>query len=249
MKKYFTLIIALLILMFCSSLFAQSQTKNYDYKNFTKVEAGWGMQLTITQSDDYSIVVNADERDFKYLKVEKDGSSLKFYIDKNSYRKRSDINITIKMPALTELELSGGAEANIDMNISSKEFECELSGGAELNGNLKCGNVSLGSSGGGTTKLSGSGGNLNADGSGGSEFKLKDFSVNDVNSELSGGSELTVTMNGNLTASQSGGSKIVYYGNANSVEFAFKRRFKCEQRRLIKYLNRNFINEVPTSNR
>ena len=219
MKKYFSFIISsFIILMFSSSAFAQSQTKNYDYKDFTKVEAGWGMELKITQSDNYSIEVKADEKDFEYLKVEKDGSSLKFYIDKDSYRKRSDINITIKMPSLTGLELSGGAEANIDMNISSKEFECGLSGGAELNGKLKCGDISIGSSGGGTTRLSGSGNNLKIDGSGGSQFKLKNFSVKDVNSELSGGSELTVTMNGNLSASQSGGSKIVYYGKANSVD-------------------------------
>ena len=218
MKKYFTLIITLLILMFCTSVFAQSQTQNYDYKNFTKVEAGWGMQLKITQSDDYFIEVKADEKDFEYLKVEKDGSSLKFYIDKHSYRKRSDININIKMPALTGLELSGGAEAKIDMNISSKEFECELSGGAELNGNLKCGNISLGGSGGATTKISGSANNLNVDGSGGSQFKLKDFSVKNVTSELSGGSQLTINMNGNLSSDQSGGSSIVYYGNAKSVE-------------------------------
>ena len=218
MKKYFTLIITFLILMFCTSVFAQSQTQNYDYKNFTKVEAGWGMQLKITQSDDYFIEVKADEKDFEYLKVEKDGSSLKFYIDKHSYRKRGDININIKMPALTALELSGGAEANIDMNISSKEFECELSGGAELNGNLKCGNISLGGSGGATTKISGSANNLNVDGSGGSQFKLKDFSVKNVNSELSGGSQLTINMNGNLSSDQSGGSSIVYYGNAKSVE-------------------------------
>ena len=218
MKKYFTFIISsFIVLMICNSASAQSQTKNYDYKNFTKVEAGWGMQLTITQSDDYFIEVKADEKDFEYLKVEKDGSSLKFYIDKHSYRKRSDIDITIKMPALTALDLSGGAEANIDMNISSKEFESELSGGAVLNGNLKCGDISLSSSGGATTKLSGRADNLNVDGSGGCQFKLKNFSVKNVNSELSGGSGLRVTMNGNLSSDQSGGSSIVYYGNANSV--------------------------------
>ncbi len=217
MKKYFTFIIALFICLLISNSASAQQSKKYDYRDFTKVEAGWGMELKITQSDNYYIEVEADQKDFEYLKVEKHGSSLKFYIDKNSYRKRGDIDITIKMPALTGLDLSGGAEANIDMNISSKEFECELSGGAQLNGNLKCGDISLSSSGGGTTKLSGSGDNLNVDGSGGSEFKLKDFSVKDVNAEFSGGSELTVNMNGNLSSDQSGGSSIVYYGNANSV--------------------------------
>ncbi len=219
MKKYLTSIIASFVLLTIgNSTLAQSQSKKYDLKDFTKVEAGWGMELKIIQSDNYYIEVEADQKDFEYLKVEKHGSSLKFYIDKNSYRKRGDIDIIIKMPALTGLELSGSAEANIDMNVSSEEFECELSGGAQLNGNLKCGDISLSSSGGGTTKLSGSGDNLNVDGSGGSEFKLKDFSVKDVNAEFSGGSELTVTMNGNLSSSQSGGSKIVYYGKANSVD-------------------------------
>ena len=196
-------------------------TKKYTDKDFTKVEAGSGMLLKIDQSSSYSIEVNAEKEDFEYLKVEKKGITLKIYIDKNNYRKHGDIKVIIQMPALKGLDLSGGAQGKLSMKISD-DFESELSGGAEISGNLSCSDLNLEISGGSVVSLSGSGKNLSADASGGSIYHLKDFSVKDVNVDLSGGSRLEIQMNGTLDVDASGGSKVVYYGNAKlgSTDFS-----------------------------
>jgi hypothetical protein len=84
-----------------------------------------------------------------------------------------------------------------------------------LGGELTCGNASFDVSGGGKVRLSGEGANLNIEGSGGAMFRLKEFSVKNVNADLSGGTHATININGTLNTDQSGGSRIVYYGNMN----------------------------------
>jgi len=214
-------LIALLFFVTLSYSFAGDKTQSYDYKGFHKVSVGYGMQVNISQSDNYSIEVNADERDFEYLKVEKDGDEVEFYINRNNYHKRGDIYIKITMPELTAINLSGGSIGNIVMNVSSKDFDCGLSGGSILKGGLQCANMEMGLSGGSQVTLKGSGKDTEIDGSGGSIFHLKDFKVQNAEISLSGGSIVSINMDGDLTASQSGGSQIIYYGNADIVSTSF----------------------------
>lgn len=191
---------------------ADRVTKKYDYKDFGKVEAGYGMLVNISQSSSYSIEINAEEADFEYLKVEKSGNTLEIYIDKNNYRRHGDIKVKIQMPSLTGLDLSGGAQAKLSMDIKDS-FNGGFSGGSELSGNLSCSDINLEISGGSVIKLIGKGADLTADASGGSIFHLKDFEVKDVHADLSGGARLEIKMNGTLNVDASGGSRVVYYGN------------------------------------
>jgi len=212
---------AFLFFFAVSSSFAGDRMQSYDYKGFHKVSVGYGMQVDISQSDNYSVEVNADERDFQYLRVEKNGDELEFYINRNSYHKRGEIYIKITMPELTGIDLSGGSIGNISMDVSSKNFECELSGGAILKGSLKCSDIEIDLSGGSQSTLEGISKNAEIDGSGGSIFHLKDFKVKNADISLSGGSIVSINMDGKLTASQSGGSQITYYGNADIVNTSF----------------------------
>ncbi len=225
MKKFLSFAIVILFLVFESSLFA-SETKTYDFKDFTSVEVSSGMMLTISQSNNYSVEVIADQKVFDQLRVEKKGSTLKFYFKNNFFsffgHRHNRIEVNIKMPLLTGLDLSGGTIGNISMDVSSKNFSAELSGGALLKGNLNCSNIRLELSGGSKVEISGKGNDLNIEGSGGSTFRLKDFSVNNVNADFSGGTHATIAMNGTLNADLNGGSRIIYYGNATlgSTDFS-----------------------------
>jgi hypothetical protein len=215
------ILFAVLPLFFLTSVFGGEISKKYDFKDFTGVSVSHGMHLKITQSDSYYIEVKADERDFKYLSVEKDGDGLDFYINKRNYRLRNEIEITITMPALTNLQLSGGAMGYFTMDLSSMSFDLSLSGGAQSKGELKCSDINLQLSGGSQVSLEGKGENANINGSGGSIFHLKKFSVKDVNAQLSGGSQVKITMNGTLNTAQSGGSEITYYGKIDLGNTSF----------------------------
>ena len=219
MKSFsITIFIIAIAALLTATIFASDiQTKTYNYKDFNSVEVSSGMRLTVTQSDSYYIEIKAGEKDFNLLKVEKKGDVLKIYYKSSffSFRwgKHDRVEVNIKMPSLTGLDLSGGSIGNITMDVAAKNFSADVSGGSILNGSLNCANISFDISGGSKVDLSGKAKDLRMEGSGGSMFKLKDFSVANVDADLSGGSHATVTMNGILNSEQSGGSRLVYYGN------------------------------------
>ena len=227
MKKTILPAFIILLTIFLTSVSsAGEKTKTYDYKNFNGVSVGSGMHVTVTQSDNYSISITADEKDFEDLQVEKDGNDLEIYYDRSGWdwfghHRKGRVEITITMPELTSIDLSGGAEGKISMNVPGSSFSAETSGGAELRGSLTCGNINVSTSGGSRVELSGSGKNLNADGSGGSKIKLKDFTIKNVNADLSGGCTVWVNMNGTLNSDQSGGSRIIYYGSVSLGNTSF----------------------------
>lgn len=201
-------------------LYAGDETKTYNNKDFSEVSICCGMKLRLNQSDNYSVKVTADNKDFEYFTVDQNGSSLRFYINKNNYKLHNEIRIEISMPELKEINLSGGALANINMK-TSRQFSADLSGGAFLKGNLNCGNIELDMSGGSKVNLKGTAENIELSGSGGSIFDLAEFSVKDVESQLSGGSNVEIKMDGTLNTSQSGGSQFVFYGTAKIGRTSF----------------------------
>lgn len=196
--------------------FLSAETRDLKFSGFTGVSVGWGIGLDITQGTDFQVQVTGNSEDLDELKVEKDGDVLTFSHKSRwgGWNRHGKLSVSIVMPTLTYLDLSGGSKGRISMDAASKSFSAELSGGAELNGELRCRDVKLSLSGGAELHLAGQGGNLTIDGSGGSTCDTKEFAVQNVNSELSGGSNATVNMNGELNADQSGGSEIIYYGNA-----------------------------------
>ena len=118
MKRFLTfgLILASALLLNKMIFASDVVTKTYDNKNFTEVEVSSGMQLTVTQSDSYSVEVKIDSDDLKYFRVEQKGSKLEFYLKNNFFsffgHRHGRIEVNIKMPALTGVSLSGGGGGN-----------------------------------------------------------------------------------------------------------------------------------------
>ena len=219
MKKSLTFYTSALIFLFIissrTSVYAKD-TKTFNIKNFNAIEIGSGMSLTVNQSEKFSVTASGDSKDLKDLVVEKNGDVLKIRFRSRSFfgSHHHKVSFDINMPELKGLDLSGGASAEVKMDNGTKSFSAEMTGGSYLGGNIKCGRISLDGSGGSRTKLGGNGTELKIEGSGGSNYNLKDITVNNVNIELSGGSSATVNMNGKLDADLSGGSRVYYYGKA-----------------------------------
>jgi hypothetical protein len=68
-------------------------------------------------------------------------------------------------------------------------------------------------SGGSHVDVEGSADDLTVDASGGSTLDLSDFPVHDASIEFSGGSSGTISLDGNLDADVSGGSRLWYIGS------------------------------------
>jgi hypothetical protein len=168
-------------------------TQTFNYQDFTAIDAGYGFDLKITQGTQYSISISVDDNVEDKLRVRKDGGILKIDLEQGSY---SNVNLDAKitMPSLESLELSGGARGTVSGFRSTQNFDLDLSGGSYAN-------------------IMGLAGDLRLDASGGSHFDLSKFTVDDVDADLSGGSNGSVYVGGRLDAEASGGSHLTYYGN------------------------------------
>ena len=140
------------------------------------------------------VIVTADDNVMELIEVSKSGDTLNVGIRWGTRLSSATLKIKITMPTINRIELSGGSQGKIEDFSSANPFSIDLSGGSQLNGQ-------------------GSAGDLTIDASGGSQLHFADYFVQDVNIELSGGSQATINLDGTLDADLSGGSQLYYYGD------------------------------------
>jgi hypothetical protein len=168
-------------------------TKTFDYQDFDAIDASHGFRLDVTEGDEYSIAVSVDDNVLDRLDVRKDGDTLKIGLDQGGYT-RMKLVAKITLPSLNSIEFSGGTQGEISGFTSTRDFNVDLSGGS-------------------WAIIEGSAGDLMIDASGGSHFDFSEFTVNDADVELSGGSFGSVYVGGRLDADLSGGAHLDYYGD------------------------------------
>jgi len=188
------------------------KTEEMDFSDFTRVEAGYGFEVEITQSRSYSVSITADNNLFKHIEVSKDGETLKIGLKPRITFGSVTLKAKITMPDLYIINLSGGSKANITGFSLSHDFSAELSRGSRVTGNITAGDTSFDLSGGSQVNLEGTADDLVVSGSGGSQLYLEAFSVDNADVHLSGGSRATVNIDGTLDVYLSGGSQVSYVG-------------------------------------
>ncbi len=181
-------------------------------QGFTKVRLGHGCRSHISYSTDYSVVVRIDDNIEQYLDVERNGSELSIGLKPHHWYSGITFEADIAMPDLERLDLSGGTKCALSGFTLDHDVDFGLSGGSELNGGITATNGSFSLSGGSSIELMGQGSSTRLDGSGGSRFDLGDFDSRDVDVNLSGGSNATVRVSGELSGDLSGGSQVRYIG-------------------------------------
>lgn len=198
MKKsivFFVILLTLtaMLLAGCSAIFHTSGTgqiveKTYDFKDFTNVEISNAYQYEITQSDNYSVVVSTPESLVDHLDIHISGNTL--YIGmKFVLFSSSNLKITITMPQLSKLSVTGACDGTATGFDSNSNLEIYLSGASRLDANFKAGITKLDIS--GDSRITG---NLTAA---------------DTEIILSGASDLNMTMQtGNTVITASGSSDI-----------------------------------------
>ncbi len=228
MKKIslsFLMIAALGSLAFAQKTINDPNAEKRNLTGFHAVEVADGIDLYLSQGEE-SVAVSASEIKFRdKINTEvKDGVLKIWYGNHNS-----NININIefgnrKLKAyvsykdLDRLSASGGSDVFVDGSIKASTLKVTLSGGSDFEGKVEVSDMKVTASGGSDLKISGSVKNLNIDASGGSDFKGYDLAADICNLEASGGSDIYITINKELTAEASGGSDVYYKGNGSVRE-------------------------------
>lgn len=188
-------------------------TQEYDFDDFTAVQAGGAFRVNVTQGDEYSVAVTVNENVAPHLQVEQSGGTLRLGLENLWNYRNVTLEAEITMPELRGIALSGASHGTISGFSSDANFSANLSGASSLQGDITAGNAAVEGSGAAKIELTGAGGDLRLNLSGASNAELGDFPVQDADVEASGASHALVNVTGRLDANASGASSIRYVGD------------------------------------
>ncbi len=176
----------------------QLVTEEKSFSDFTSVEAETGVEVIITPSNSYSVIITADDNVIDFVRVSMLGETLDIditpgtSISSGSLRPLT-LRVEIAMPELRELELSGAAEGVVTGFTFTEVFVLDLSGASNV-------------------VIDGTADDMILRGSGASNADLSNFRVQNADVDLSGASEATINVDGRLDADLSGVSTLLYIG-------------------------------------
>lgn len=201
-------------------------TRDYDFRDFRKLDVGGRFHVIYTKSNDYSVRLTIPADAENLISVRKEERTLKIGWNRNFtdrlQKKLSDMKFTaeISMPELTSLELFGSATFETDdkIELPSGEFSLELSGAARVNSlRVNAMEIDVEVSGAGYCGLSGNydKAEIEVSGAGNGDF---DINSESLEMDISGAS--TAEIEGKferVSADVSGASNATLSGSAESL--------------------------------
>jgi len=213
----------LFILFSVFSVQAFSQTvindKNAEVRNvgsFSGIKVSGGIDVYLSQSDDYALAVSASDEKYRdEIKTEVKNGILNISYNAGAFRYNSDrkLRAYISFRTLESLDASGACDFIINGIFKGNSVKIKLSGACDIKGKINFDNLQLDLSGASTVKANGYVQNLKIDASGASDIKNYDLIADNCVAEISGASDVKITVNKSITAKASGASSLYYKGN------------------------------------
>lgn len=212
-------------------------TEEYDLEGFTAVHAGNAFKVTVTQGDDYSVVVTYDNNAGDALVVETQDNALVLKLRENVGPVRNlTLRAEVTMPALEEIIFSGATTGSFTGFRTEGDFHAELagassadgeiyaaravveaSGASNITGTIEADDVRFEAAGASRITFAGAAQTVEALASGASRVDLSELTAVDVRAEADGASTMRVAASGVLEADAAGSSTIEYSGNPATV--------------------------------
>lgn len=184
---------------------------------FHAISVAGGVDLFLTQSNTVAVAVSANKiEDRDKIKTEVVNGVLKIYYESSnvfsfSWSSRK-LRAYVSVKNIDGLEASGGSDVSVEGTFAVAKLNVDLSGGSDFKGNVNITDLNVEASGGSDVDISGRAINLIINASGGSDFNGYELSADNCKANCSGGSDINITVNKELTADASGGSDIYYRG-------------------------------------
>lgn len=157
--------------------------------DFTKIEVGQGIQLYVTQSDDLSLVVKADENLHKLIKTEVRNGVLKISSKRNIRRAKSK-KIYLSAPTINGIKASSGSDVYTENTINADTFEAHVSSGADARIDVNAEIVNSSSSSGADLRIKGNANYYTAKASSGASIRAYDLRSKNANVKASSGGDI-----------------------------------------------------------
>ncbi|WP_185781071.1 head GIN domain-containing protein [Croceivirga lutea] len=180
-------------------------------EDFTEVYASEGLDVFVTQDDEFKIVVEADENVIDLIETDINNGRLKIHTTENIGRATK--NVYVSLPRVTALESSSGADLLGQNVISAERLHIEASSGSDIEAEVSAEEINANCSSGADIKLSGKTDSFYADASSGSDIRARGLEARTCDANASSGADIDVNVIESLIADASSGADISYSGD------------------------------------
>lgn len=182
-------------------------------EEFSVVSASEGLDVYVTQADEFDITVEADENIIELIGTDIKDGKLRIHAIENIGRATKKIHVSL--PNITALESSSGADLIVKNAIETDKIDLDASSGADLLVELVADEVTADASSGADIKLSGEANMLYANASSGADIRAKELLAKVCHADASSGADISVNVSDSLVADASSGADISYTGEAS----------------------------------
>jgi hypothetical protein len=209
MKKYGYLFPILIILSFtaCTGIKGSGNviTEPRDVRDFKRVSLSGSGQLIITQGNEESLTIEAENNIMPRIKTEVKGETLSLGYERDSWK--------LEVIDITEAKLSGSGTIRAS-NVKTKDLGIDISGsGKVIIDRLVAEGLAVNLSGSGNFTLSGRVKKQEIRISGSAKYHAPELESQTVRVKISGSGKALVRASQSLDVKISGSAKVGYYGN------------------------------------
>lgn len=181
-------------------------------EEFTVITASEGLDVYVTQADEFSITVEADENIIDRIGTDIKDGKLRIHAIENIGRATKKIHVSL--PEITALESSSGADLIVKNTIESEQIKLGASSGSDISADVRAHEVYTNASSGADIELTGETANLHANASSGADIKAVELLAETCWARASSGADISVNVTNVLTADASSGGNVSYTGLA-----------------------------------
>jgi hypothetical protein len=212
MKQIITLGIFILLSF---SLFGQNkETRNHT--DFTQLSVSGVIQVTITQSDSYSVEIIGSEDVIGKVKTSQTGERLDISVASSSSASGRVI-VAVSMPHLEKVKATGVSLIKINGVLKTENIQFIVSGASVITAAVNTPSLSVDVSGASIVSVVGYAENLKASASGASSFAGKELTTVNAQVNISGSSSGFVNVQEEISGEVSGASNLSIKGGDNTV--------------------------------
>ncbi len=185
-------------------------------ENFNSIEVSRGMDVYLTQNDNVSLMVEADENLHDIIVTVVENNTLKIYADENiSSSKANKVHVNFK--DIQKIESTSGSDVYSTNLIKTENLKLTTTSGSDLELEVDADVIECESTSGSDLRLAGTANKLYAKATSGSDIKARDLRVGYCKANATSGADITLNASDELYAKASSGGDIKYYGNPDKV--------------------------------
>lgn len=185
--------------------------------DFESIKVSQGLDLHITQSNDVTLSVEADENLHQLIMTEVENGVLKIYTTEN-IRRAASRKIHLNISDISAIKATSGSDVFSTNTIEVDELELNTTSGADMKLDVKTETLNAHSTSGSDIRLSGTTSLLIAEATSGSDIRASNLKAETSKVKATSGADISVNTSKALTARATSGADIRYSGNPEKVD-------------------------------